>query len=56
MHYTQNGKTTIIGVTSGSDYIIEKDFTLTHCNGKAFYTRVGYYLDWIKQYVGDNHC
>ena len=56
MHKTENGKTTVIGVTSGSDYILYKDNLMIHCNGKANYTRVGYYADWIESHVGKNHC
>lgn len=57
MHKTENGKTTVIGVTSGSDYNLFKDHYVIFCNGKAYYTRIGYYQDWIEQHVGvDNHC
>ena len=52
MHKTENGKTTIIGLTSGSDYNLFKDNYVIFCNGKAYYTRVGYYIDWIESHVG----
>ena len=36
MHKTENGKTTIIGVTSGSDYNLFKDHYVIFCNGKYY--------------------
>ena len=56
MHKTENGKTTIIGVTSGSDYNLYKDHYVIYCNGKSYYTRIGYYMDWIESYVKKDHC
>ena len=56
MHKTENGKTTIIGVTSGSDYNMYKDHYTIYCNGKSYYTRIGYYMDWIESYVKKDHC
>ena len=58
MHKTKNGRTTIIGLTSGSDDELIKDGIEYYCNGPIYYTRVGYYLKWIEEVVGgpENHC
>ena len=58
MHKTENGRTTIVGLTSGSNYQIIREGHLILCNGPAFYTRVGYYLKWIEETIGgqEDHC
>lgn len=56
MHLLSNGKATIIGITSGSDYAVFKDDYIIQCNGKSFFTRVGYYIKWIESVIGDKHC
>ena len=57
MHKTENGRTTIIGLTSATDHnLFDDNGNIVVCNGRALYTRVGYFLDWIEQLVGTNHC
>ena len=57
MHKTENGKTKIIGVTSASNHnLLDENDNVVACNGKLFYTRVGYYADWIEGIVGRDHC
>lgn len=57
MHKTVNGKTTIVGVGSISNQTLVDDRNhIVLCNGQAWYTRVGYYMDWIESYVGNDHC
>ena len=57
MHKTVNGKTTIVGVGSiFNQTLIDENQNVVLCNGQAWYTRVGYYTDWIESYVGNNHC
>ena len=58
MHKTKNGRTTIIGLTSGSDDEVIKDNKIFLCNGLAYFTRVGYYLKWIEETIGgqEDHC
>lgn len=57
MHFTENGKTLVVGLTSGTDQFEEEDGYTVVCTGPALYTRVGYYYDFIKQHVGeDNLC
>ena len=57
MHKTKNGRTTIIGLTSGSDVKVIKDNKIFSCNGLSYFTRVGYYLKWIEDTIrGEEHC
>ena len=58
MHKTKNGRTTIVGLTSGSNNNIFKDHLIFYCTGPTIYTRVGYYLKWIEEVVGgtEEHC
>ena len=61
MHKMENGETKIVGLTSFSNHhILEEDchgrMQLVTCNGRAYYTRVGWYADWIESIVGDDHC
>ena len=56
MHKTENGKTTIIGLASSSNYNLLKNHYVIVCNGKYHHTRVGYYIDWIEKHVGSDHC
>lgn len=52
-----NGQTTIIGLASGTDYDLYEGNNVIHCNGKSFFTRIGYHLNWIESYIGkNNHC
>ena len=56
IHKTENGKTTIIGLASSSNYNLLKNHYVIVCNGKYHHTRVGYYIDWIEENVGSDHC
>lgn len=57
MHKTVNGKTTILAVASISNQtIINEDQHIVVCNGQAWYTRIGHFIDWIQNYVEDDHC
>lgn len=58
MHKTENGRTTIIGLTSGSDHRLVKGDYIVLCNGPAYYTRVENYLKWIEDTIGglEYHC
>ena len=58
MHKTENGRTTIVGLTSGSEEEVIKDDYMVLCNGPVFYTRVGHYLNWIEETIGGSkdHC
>ena len=58
MHKTINGRTTIVGLTSGSDDEEMEDGHLVACIGPSYYTRVGHFLKWIEDTIGgpDEHC
>lgn len=55
MHVVENGKATVIGLTSGSDKVLEEDGTLIFCNGYAYYTRIGaFFKSFIAQHIGED--
>ena len=58
MHKTKNGRTTIIGLTSGTEASVFKDPLYVLCIGPTYFTRVGYYLKWIEETIGgqEEHC
>ena len=57
LHSTVNGRTTIVGIGSFSNQTIIDDADyLLHCNGQAWYSHVGYHMDWIESFVGKDHC
>ena len=54
MHAVENGKYKVIGLTSSSDYNVrDKDGYVYACNGKAYFTKISNYADWIKTSVDD---
>jgi len=59
LHYTENGRTFVVGVTSfgPSQFKSElNDLKLETCIGTAAYTRISSHLEWIRMYIGSNSC
>ena len=54
--WTEAGKTTLVGLTSYSDIKNKEEAIITLCIDPVLYTRVSYYMDWIKHHIGDDYC